>query len=88
MTTHPLSSLGCLICASPAVVASVSVEVRPGILGHYPACRAHIEAVARRVLDDTGDVVADVVPLHTTDAIDTDAVLIRPHIGEVLRGND
>jgi hypothetical protein len=72
--THPLAPIGCIICGSHAVVASISVE-RNGILAHYPTCWAHIELATRRVTTD-GD--GPVLVHQSVEALD-DPNRDRPH---------
>jgi hypothetical protein len=62
--THPLSPIGCIVCGSSAVIASISVE-RNGILAHYPTCWAHIDMATRRVAADAEQYGAsDAVLVH------------------------
>lgn len=64
--THPLAPIGCIVCGSNAVIASITIE-RNGVLGHYPTCRDHIEPSVRRVTDDLPE---RVVVHHSVEAID------------------
>lgn len=73
--THPLSGLGCVICASHDVVASISVE-RNGIIGHYPVCADHIEQGVRRI-------AADAQPRPELAVLMPERVIVHQHVEQI-----